>query len=162
MRTVAIMMLLGVFIFGGSIGIPESRASDSQPQCVQDAKTTFIECKAICQEDFQVAKDGCRNVPHECAESCRSVRETCVDEALNELDACLGPCNSAFLQARADCRLLYAPGSKYLDHCIDATQITAFICRDDCRESVQLAAAMKICGKAFRLCIKGCMNPSPK
>jgi hypothetical protein len=162
MRTVAIMMLLGMFVVGGSISIPESRASDHQSQCIQDAKTTLLECKAFCQENFQVDKDECRRIPHECAETCRSSRETCVDEALNDLDACLSPCNNTFVDAKADCRLLYTPGSKDLDRCIDGGQLTAFICRDECRESIHLAVALKSCGNGFRVCIKGCMNPSPK
>lgn len=162
MRTVSMMMLLGMFVVGGSIGIAESRASDIQFQCIQEAQTILLECKTFCQENFQVDKDECRNIPHECAETCRSSRETCVDEALNDLDACLSPCNNTFVETKADCRLLYAPGSKDLDRCIDAAQLTAFICRDECRESIQLADALKSCGKAFRVCIKGCMNPSPK
>lgn len=162
MRTVTVMMLFAMFVVGESIGIVESRASDSQFQCIQDAKTTFLECKTLCQENFQVDKDECWNIPHECAEICRSSRETCVDEALNDLDACLTPCNNTFVDAKADCRLLYAPGSIDLDRCIDAAQLTAFICRDECRESIHLAVALKSCGRAFRVCIKGCMNPTPK
>ena len=91
MRTVAMMMLLGMFVVGGSVGIPDSSASEFQSQCIQDAIATRQECKALCQENFQMDKDECWDVPHECAETRRSARETCVDEALDDLDVCLIP-----------------------------------------------------------------------
>ena len=159
MRTVAMMMLLGMFVVGGLVGIPDSSASEFQSQCIQDAIATRVECKALCQENFQMDKDECWDVPHECAETCRSARETCVDEALDDLDVCLIPCSDTLAAAKEDCRGLYPLGSQDLDRCIDAAQLTAFICRDDCRESIHLAAELKSCRKTFRVCIKACMNP---
>ncbi len=158
MRTVAMMMLLGMFVVGGSVGIPDSSASEFQSQCIQDAIATRQECKALCQENFQMDKDECWDVPHECAETCRSARETCVDEALDDLDVCLIPCSNTLATAKEDCRLLYPQEPQDLDRCIDAAQLTAFICRDDCRESIHLAAELKSCRKTFRVCIKACMT----
>jgi len=107
---------------------------------------------------MQAAKDECRNIPHACAEACRTVRDNCVDDAMDELEICLSPCTTELSKARIDCRSLYSGNETALDHCIDIAQLTAFACRDECRESIRVASALKQCGKAFRTCLKGCLN----
>ena len=155
MKSITCLSLAVLFV-GGLIGASGVTANQLRSQCVRDANDAFRDCRAYCQEEMQAAKDECRNIPHECAEACRTVRDACVDDAMDELDACLAPCNTDLLTNKELCRRLTDLAAR--DHCIDGAQIAAFVCRDECRESARVAVALKQCGKAFRICLKGCLN----
>src|SRR5262245_36163021 len=61
-------------------------------QCRIDAKTADKACLSACLEDFQVAKDACRNKDHACVETCRSTREACNAPVQATLDAGIAQC----------------------------------------------------------------------
>src|SRR5262245_37124593 len=61
-------------------------------QCKLDASVAYKACGAACREDFQIAKDACRNRDHACVEGCRVVRQTCKDPIQATLDAAIAQC----------------------------------------------------------------------
>lgn len=64
-----VLIFSGIFIMSSSAFA--RMACD--PDCVADAKNAFKGCVETCKEEFQTAKDGCRNIDHKCAEACREV-----------------------------------------------------------------------------------------
>jgi len=129
------------------------------PDCLADAKNAFKGCVDACKEDFQTAKDGCRNIDHDCAELCRKGYEDCIFDPLADLAACKLPCNTALADAAARCRTAYSKGSEDRDKCIDQVQVIAFQCKDACRETAN--PALKICRDTFKECMIGCKLPPP-
>jgi hypothetical protein len=126
-------------------------------QCRSDAAHAASACRAICQEDFQLAKDACKGRDHECVEQCRADRSACVAPIREELDAAVAACRAVRDQGVADCRVLHAPASPELDACIDEVQVQAFQCRDAAREIAR--PQLEACRTDFRACVVLCPAP---
>ena len=61
-------------IFSGVLMFSSSAVAVKwNPGCVAGAKTIKIECVKACVEEFQVDKDACRNVDHDCAETMQGI-----------------------------------------------------------------------------------------
>jgi len=131
------------------------------PACVRDARDEFVLCKAACRESFQVDKDMCRNVDHDCAEAARAGRQACVSGPLEDLRECKDDCNATLAGERQKCRTDHPPDTDPtgFDTCVDAAQVVAFQCKDGCREGV--AGELKLCRKTFRATLKACPPATP-
>jgi hypothetical protein len=145
------MVVMNIFVLAGIAG-----ADEMVKMCVIDANAEYKECRQYCLENMQVDKDSCRNIDHACAEACRAGFDTCIGNPFNVLDVCKAVCMSELDTTRQQCRLNFAAGTAALDTCIDQAQIDAFVCRDDCRESIHIAGVLKQCHKAERACMKAC------
>ena len=155
-------LLLAVALIGvGMVALPQAQGVTRNPQCVQDAQDDFKDCLATCRETFQVIKDLCRNVDHDCAEACRQQFTDCIGPSLADLETCKDACDSERDQAVADCREHHSGDPSALDDCIDAVQVQAFMCRDQCREQTQIRAQLRQCRQEFRSCIGGCPPAIP-
>lgn len=128
-------------------------------QCRRDAKQVFKGCLVICREDFQIAKDACRNKDHACVEQCRTDREACRAPVLAELAADIAVCNAERDQAIQSCKSTYPTPGPAQDACIDQAQVVAFQCRDQAREDAR--PGLKPCRDAFRACVTACPPASP-
>jgi hypothetical protein len=132
------------------------------PDCLAKAKTDFQHCTADCKDAFQVAKDSCRKVDHECAEKCREAYDGdgdsqivgCVTPILENRATKLAVCQATLEEAKAMCRSLNQDPGQDRDACIDIAQVSAFLCRDTVREEFQPDLAR--CRAAFKACIKTC------
>ncbi len=145
------MVVMNIFVLAGIAG-----ADEMVKMCVIDANAEYKECRQYCLENMQVDKDSCRNIDHACAEACRAGFDTCIGNPFNVLDACKAACMLELDDTRKQCRENFAAGTWALDTCIDRAQIDAFVCRDDCRESIHIAGVLKQCHKAERACMKAC------
>jgi hypothetical protein len=145
------MVVMNIFVLAGV-----AAADEMIKMCVNDANKEYKECRQYCLENMQSDKDSCRNIDHACAEACREGFDTCIGNPLNALDICKDVCMAELDADRQQCRLNFAAGTAALDTCIDQAQIDAFVCRDDCRESVHITSVLKQCRKAERACIKAC------
>ena len=149
--------VLGVAIGLGLLAAV-STAQAGNP-CIGDAKVTFTECKGDCKEAYQVAKDQCRNKDHDCMEGCRAGRAECI---LNSsLDEDLAVCRDTLRAAKQACRDNPENDTEAeLDACIDAAQVTAFLCRKTARRNAK--PAISACRAGFRACAQACpVNPNP-
>jgi hypothetical protein len=83
-------------------------------------------------------------------------REICVDNA-RALEACVDGCRARLQVDKGSCPPVGDPGR---DACVDAAQIQAFICRDDCREAWRndpaTVAGLANCREIFRGCVAAC------
>ncbi len=151
-------VMLGSFVFllmliaASSVG-----AFTISPRCIWDATAEFALCVSTCRDAFRVDRDVCHNVNHDCAETCREDFEDCVATPLMDLGGCRVNCDAHLKIAKDTCHSSYQPGTKELDTCIDAAQLSAFSCRDECRETA--APALLQCRRDFRSCIKACPPP---
>jgi hypothetical protein len=127
--------------------------------CKNDARNTFNTCRATCVEDFQVAKDACRNRDHACVEQCRANRDACRDPVLAQLESDVARCNADRDHAIQLCRNAYGAGTPALDRCIDNAQVDAFRCRDAARERAR--PQLNSCRAAFVTCVRACPPASP-
>jgi hypothetical protein len=137
--------------------VNDAGADFSTPECIQDARRDYNLCISQCKEAFQVQKDCCRNIDHECAEGCREGFETCVEEQMVTLADCRSDCNDPLASAKENCRTMYPAGSRDRDSCVDQAQDVSFACRDECREKVHPALVQ--CRTAFKSCMKECPAP---
>jgi hypothetical protein len=128
-------------------------------QCKVDAAAAHLACKAECREDFQVAKDACRNRDHACVELCRADRAACKQPFLDQLAAALAGCKATRDAGVLNCQNLFAEGTPERDQCIDNVQVEAFQCRDQAREDVR--PGLHDCRVAFRACVGACPPPPP-
>ena len=147
------------FAVAGWLTASAAAAVQANPECVASARNNRKVCVLACQEEFQVEKDACRNINHECAEDCREIRKACFDVPLSTLRACVQAANDALEAAINDpetgCKALHPAGTPERDQCIDAAQVTAFQARDACREGLN-REALKACRKAHRACLRLC------
>jgi hypothetical protein len=132
--------------------------------CVGAAAQAKRECKAICQEDYQIAKDACLNRDHACVEVCRTERADCRDaiairDPARPLDEVIAECDATLEIAKQACRDAYLAGTPERDHCIDQAQVVAFQCRDQAREDAK--PALKECRRNFKTCAKACPPADP-
>jgi hypothetical protein len=142
---------------------PASPVAPANPQqCKQDAKTAYKTCSAECKEDFQLAKDVCRNRDHTCVEQARADRETCRQPFEDQLASDVAACN---LTLHGDgtaenpgaintCKSLYGDGTPDLDQCIDNAQVAAFECRDQAHEDAH--PGFEGCRQDFRTHVEAC------
>lgn len=139
--------------FRGCVGVcPPGAGPVVDPKlCRSEAKDAFKACYATCREDFQVAKDACRNRDHACVEVCRADRQVCKAPIQATLDAALADCKATKLAAIALCN-----GD---DACIDQAQAVAFVCRDDAHEAAR--PGLLACRQAFKTCVQACPAPAP-
>ena len=141
-------------------------------ECRLDAKGVYKECRTDCKEQFRSDKDLCRNVDHECANACRAGREGCIEPFEDAIDACKAVCKDDRAIAKARCRDQFT-NEIALDICIDAAQLVAFLCKDDCRENtvvddpgteefdpIHWRLGIKECRQASRTCIRACPPPT--
>ena len=134
---------------------PADPPSSADPkQCKADAKTAYQGCKAGCVEDFQAAKDECRNRDHVCVEGCRATRDDCLEPVLNSLVADYAACNATRDGAIQNCKDTYAAGTPERATCIDNAQVAAFQCRDQAREDAR--PGLDQCRADFQTCAQGC------
>lgn len=159
-----------IFALAGAVGsfiVCAAAASYGRPNpgCVADAAHERNLCRDLCRENFQAAKDLCRNIDHGCADACRTGREACLEGTpenpgpLATLRGCISNCNAALDAEKTRCRNEQCPEGTpdretCLDACIDAAQVVAFQCRDNCREAAR--PGIKLCRDAFRSCIRAC------
>ena len=158
--------------------------------CKHEAKQAYHECKQLCHDDFVAAKLICRNVDPECGSACVGARHTCAQDVEDILATgqlpdgmlanCPGgtnACDAALLQARQACWAQYCASGQTCTsckdttdapscyECIDPAQLTAFSCRDTCRDSFRQDAtvqAMKgLCKSTFKTCIGLCPPAIP-
>ena len=123
-------------------------------QCKKDALAAFLACQATCREDFQIAKDGCKNRDHACAEQCRAERAECRRPVRDQFNADVAACKATRDAAVDNCKALYADGTPERDQCIDNAQVAAFQCRDQAHEDARPGLAA--CRQEFRTCIGAC------
>jgi hypothetical protein len=141
------------FALAGALVLTASAARAGNP-CIDDGKETFTDCKAGCTEDFQTAKDACLNRDHDCVEACRAGRDECI--MATSLDEDLTACRDDLRAAKQACRddPNNPAGSASLDSCIDAVQVTAFLCRRQARTTAK--PALTACRAGFKACAKAC------
>ncbi len=147
MRALSATMTLGMFLM---IGVGGAMADT---QCMQDAKEARTECKSSCDEDFVIARDLCRNIDPVCAAGCRMERDDCRGAVLGALDQCVDGCRVQLNVDRAAC----PKRGRTRDFCMDRAQVRAFICRDECREDLQVRPGLNGCRDDFRACMAGCV-----
>jgi len=182
------MRILTAAVLAGAAMLAAGPAS-AVNQCVRDARQAVKDCRQSCQEDFTAAKLTCRNIAPACGEACLQGRRACeqgVEQILqtgllpggNTLANCAGgtdSCDAALQQARQACWAQYCASGQTCTscaqttdkgscwECIDPAQVTAFSCRDACRDSFRLDAtvqAMKaLCKSGFKSCVTGCPPP---
>jgi len=151
MRALSATMTLGMFLMIGVGGA----AADTQ--CMQDAKEARVECKTSCDDDFVIARDLCRNIDPVCAAGCREEREDCRGAVFGALDQCVDGCRAQLDRDRAAC----PKRGRDRDRCLDRAQVRAFVCRDECREELQVRAGLNDCRDVFRGCMAGCVVSDP-
>ena len=143
-------------------------------QCKLAAREEFLACKADCKDEYLSAKFVCRNIDPTCGLACRAGRAACMEVvdgilATGQLpgggtlaDCATGTdgCKAALEAAKTACGAPCAPGDDACDGCVDAAQVTAFVCRDTCRESFRanpvVAATKDGCRTSFKACIDVC------
>ena len=159
-------LLLAATMVLGSVG-----PAHADPACVLEARATALACVAQCRDDLRSARFACRGVDASCGRACLAGRQVCTDAAEDILQSgqvpgggvlanCSGGtagCRAALQAAKAICG---APcnGNAVCDACVDAAQVTAFVCRDTCRENLD-RDALKQCRITFRACIRACPPP---
>ena len=151
MRTIGVTMMLGILLaIGGGTASADS-------ECVRDAKATRGECRAACDEDFVIARDLCRNIDPECAAGCRVALAECRAPIVTALEQCVDACRDQLNADRATC----PKRGRGRDFCIDRANIRAFLCRDECRDELQVHQGLKACRHSFDACMQGCGEPTP-
>jgi hypothetical protein len=145
--------------------------------CKDAAKAEYRDCKNDCKIELRLEKDLCRNIDPACGLECRVERAGCIEPFEDALDACTDVCRTDRVDAKADCQLITDPILR--DQCIDAAQIAAFICKDNCREDtvvddpntpevdpVHWRAGVRACRQAAHACFRACppppLPPSPE
>jgi|SRR5215468_776672 len=154
-------------------------AAFADAECRQAARDEFFACKADCKEEYRSAKLTCRNVDPACGLPCMAGRQACMDAVeailstgqlpgggtLADCTAGTDGCKQALEDAKTGCGAPCAPGDTVCDGCVDGAQVTAFVCRDTCRESWRanptVVSARQGCSDGFKACIAGCPPAAP-
>jgi hypothetical protein len=123
-------------------------------QCKLDAKIAKRACKDACKADFRIQKDLCLNRDHACVEDCRATRDACRQPFEDQRDADLAECSATRDIEVQNCKNLFPPESLEREQCIDNALVTAFVCRDQARESAK--PGIRGCRDDFRTCAEGC------
>ena len=146
MRALSATLTLGLLLTVGVGGA----VADSE--CVQDAKEVRGQCRMDCDDEFVITRDICRNIDPECAAGCRVAKNECRDAVATALENCFGGCRAQLDSDRAAC----PRRGRGRDFCMDRAQIRAFLCKDECRETLRVRAALNACQATFRTCMSGC------
>lgn len=125
--------------------------------CIGDAKTAAATCTATCKEDFQIAKDDCRNRDHNCVEQCRADRNACRQPIRATLDGDLAVCTADRQTGVDGCTTQFPPprdpaAEIDFDQCVDGVQVDAFVCRDGAHETAR--PGFVACKDGFRTCVQ--------
>lgn len=141
--------------------------------CRLQAKDDYVACKQSCQGDYRDAKLTCRNIDPACGTACLAARQVCRDgyESIlatgqvpggGTLANCAAGTDGCRAQLDVDKAACGAPcnGDPTCDSCVDAAQVTSFICRDTCHESWSANAVVMAlkdsCQTTFQACIAAC------
>ncbi len=124
--------------------------------CVQDAKDLRGQCRMECDDDFVISRDLCRNIDPECAAGCRTELAACRAPIVTALEQCVDSCRDQVNAARAAC----PKRGRGRDFCMDRANIHAFLCRDECRDDLQVHEGLKACRQGFNGCMRGCGIPT--
>ncbi len=151
MQALRTTILLGMLL---TVGVGRVEADS---QCMQDAKELRAECRVQCDEDFTISRDLCRNIDPVCAAGCRTDRDECRDAIFAALDECVDGCRVQLSLDRAAC----PRRGRARDFCLDRAQVRAFVCRDECREDLQVRPGLNGCRDDFRTCMTGCTMTEP-
>jgi len=164
-----VLVLTGILALGLT-GAGASRAASTDlvaaelnVSCLEEARDTLQSCRAECVNDFRNERFICRNVEPGCGRECLGSRESCIEAATQPLVICLAGCQDTLAQAKAACVTTCNGDTACLDSCIDAAQVDAFTCRDNCRESFRMSAGpteIASCRATFRECVRNC-PPAP-
>ena len=150
MRTVA----LGILALLCTAGT--ARAAVDQT-CLLGAKEAFRACRVDCREELIQDRFVCRGIDPVCGRACLAGRQVCIDDVRAPLDACIDGCRAQLAAERAQCPPVGDPAR---DACVDAAQVKAFVCRDDCREAWRkdpnVQASLRRCRDSFRACVAQC------
>ena len=158
MRGYGLPFLLALAYVGGMAAIAQA-----DPACLAQAKQNFLGCRQQCSDDYQDDKFRCRNVDPACGNACLAGREVCLEPIRAVLEGCLDGCRATLRNTKQNtCHAPCAPGDTVCDGCVDDAQVTAFICRDNCREDFRANHTddVKLCRAAFRACVHVC-QPAP-
>lgn len=150
MRALSTTILLGLLL---TVGVGRAVADS---ECIQDAKEQRGQCRTECDEDLVIAKDLCRSIDPECAAACRVEHGACRDGVIAELGTCVDACR---VQLNAD-RAVCPKRGRAREFCMDRAQVRAFLCRDECRDSLQVRRRLNGCRDDFRTCMRGCGIPT--
>ncbi len=148
-------------------------AVQADPMCKLQAKDDYRACKDDCKDNYRAAKLTCRNIDPSCGTACLAAREVCRDgyndilasgqlPGGGQLDNCPTGTDGCRAQLDTDKAACGAPcnGSSTCDTCVDAAQVTSFVCRDTCRESWRanaiVGALEASCKSTFQACIGAC------
>jgi hypothetical protein len=135
-----------------TVACPAGVGTGEDPKiCRHDATTEYKGCLGDCRESFQVDKDACRNLNHDCVENCRTDRNACNDPVQNQLDSDVAVCRATLQGAIAACN-----GDPM---CIEQARVVAFQCRDQARENAKPGFAA--CRAGFKSCTQACPPASP-
>jgi hypothetical protein len=155
-------MVIGITTLGvGTAWAGGNDPNNPTKQCLADARATAKTCNQMCKDDFLASADSCRNLNHDCADTARSTRESCVSDVLASLDQCVTSECKQFDDDIAQCRANNPPDSAERARCVGTAQLQKFLCRKQCRDSVDLFQGLKTCRDEFRTDIQACQNPAP-
>ncbi len=176
MRTFRTLFLLSAATL---LAAPGPSIAGTSGTCVPDAKDNFRSCRAQCRSDFIDARLTCRNIQPACGTACLAGRDACLENVQNILRTgqlpdgsplanCTGgtdQCKAAFQAAKQACGAPCPATNMACIECVDNAQVTAFECRDGCRDSwrtnATVIAMLASCQSSFRACIQQCPPASP-
>lgn len=150
MRALSAMITLGLLL---TVGVGGAAA---ESECVQGAKEQRGQCHMACDEDFSIARDLCRNIDPVCGAGCRIALAECRAPIVSALESCIDGCRERLNADRAAC----PRRGRGRDFCVDRAQVRAFLCRDECRDTLQVRAGLNACRQAFNTCMNGCGIPA--
>lgn len=155
MRSLGATLTLGFFVTVGVGGAAAGVASE----CVDEAKELRQLCRMDCDQEYVLTRDVCRNVDPECAAGCRAAKAECRDAIAGALESCFAGCRTQLQLDRAAC----PRRGRGRDFCVDRAQVRAFMCKDECRETLRVRASLDACHATFRSCMAGCgLPPAPE
>ncbi len=147
-------------------------------ECKRQAIDDMRDCKVECKDEFKAAKLTCKGIDPVCGIGCLAGRQACRDDADAVLDSGQLPgggtladcatgtdgCRAALEIAKTGCGAPCAIGNAVCDACVDAAQVTSFVCRDTCRErwraDAVVTALRQTCKDSFQACTAAC-PPAP-
>src|SRR5262249_46823447 len=138
-------------VLAGSIVFAPLAGAGAGP-CIVAAKDQYVETIQACKDTMLEAKDSCLNRDHGCVEICRASPYHCVVDT--GLPAAVAACNAQRDIDINTCKVLWPAGSDDRDQCIDNAQVTAFMCRDDARDTYK--DKLVACRTGFKTCAKAC------
>ncbi len=162
------------------------RFASADSTCIQNAKATYMNCKAQCKDDFQSAKFVCRNIPPACGLPCLAGRQACFDNVQTILDSGMLPdgsvlcsttdaggqtfdgtdgCKTVLNEAKAACG---APcptptpstsgGETACQQCVDQAQVADLECRDTCGDAFRTNSTVVMMEQSCRDAFKACVQ----